>query len=71
MYTMQHLCGQRRAGPEVQILLNGRIGHAFQVMVLLCPLKEMDKSPATQNTYVFYTFSYTHMYTHTHILIQI
>ena len=65
MYTMQHLCGQRRPGPEVQILLNGRIGDA-----LLCPLKEMDKSPATQNTYVFYTFSYTHMYTHIHILIQ-
>ena len=63
MYTLQHLCGQRRTSPEVQIYintLNDRIGHAFQMIVLLCSLKEMDKSPATQNTYVFYTFSYAH-----------
>ena len=64
MYTLQHLCSQRRAGPEVQIYmktLNDSIGHALQMIVLLCPLKEMNKSPVTQNTYVFYTFSYTHI----------
>ena len=44
--------------------LNDRIGHALQMIVLLCSLKEMDKSSATHNTYVFYTFSYTHTCTH-------
>ena len=68
MYTLQHLCGQRRASPEVQIYmntLNDRIGHALQMIVLLCPLKEMDKSLATQNTYVLYTHTHTHTHTHT------
>ena len=45
MYTLQHLCGQKRAGPEVQTLLNERIGHALQVMVLLCPLKRDGQVP--------------------------
>ena len=57
MYTLQHLCGQRRASPEVQIYmntLNDRIGHALQMIALLCSLKEMDKSPATQNAYKNY-----------------
>ena len=68
MYTLQHLCGQKRASPEVQIYrntLNDRISQGLQMIVLLRTLKEMD--PATQNTYVhFRTHTPTHTHTHTY-----
>ena len=73
MYTLQHLLyvarGDQAQRYIVQIYmntLNDRIDHALQMMVLFCSLKEMDKSPATHNTYVFHTFSYTHTLSHSH-----
>ena len=65
MYMLQHLCGQRRASPEVQIYmntLNDRIGHAFQMIVLLCSLKEM-ASPLPPKIHMYFTYVRTHTHT--------
>ena len=60
MYALQHLCSQRGAGPEVQISLKDRIGHALQMIVLLCPSIKWT-SPCHPNYICI-----LHIFVHTH-----